>query len=211
MISSDADEGPLAVSGDRSGRPILSKVIAPLSREAIDALPCLFCFSGLYRDHSQQRRVAPVSSHDPAPAELVDEKWAGARTVGRRGAARLVRAQAPGVALGLGRGPGRPRGYAVELGASGSGGSADSEVVLGILQVERWAPAVEQSCRDEPSDQDARDALSTPDARDALGTPDGTQHWMDQPPAVEHALREAARRPHALLREPLSSPGAPFE
>src|SRR6266851_2406338 len=205
MISSDADEGPLAVSGDRSGRPILSKVIAPLSREAIDALPCLFCFSGLYRDHSQQRRVAPVSSRDPAPAELVDEKWAGARTVGRRGAARLVRAQAPGVALGLGRGPGRPRGYAVELGASGSGGSADSEVVLGILQVERWAPAVEQSCRDEPSDLDGLDA------RGAMGAPDGTQDWMDQPPAVEHALREAARRPHALLREPLSSPGAPFE
>src|SRR5713101_7926030 len=118
-------------------------------------------------------------------------------------------------------------GGGADRGASGrgaacarSGGSADSEVVLGMLQVERWAPAVEQSCRDEPSDQDgldargamgARDALSTPDARDALGTPDGTQHWMDQPPAVEHALREAARRPHALLREPLSSPGAPFE
>ena len=66
---------------------------------------------------------------------------------------------------------------------------------------------VEQSCRGGPGVPDALDDLDAPDARDAL---DGRQYWKEPARAVEREPREAARRLHALQREPGCSPGALF-
>src|SRR5262249_17906735 len=125
------------------------------------------------------------------------------------------------LALSLERCPGRRREVAVESETSGSRGSADSAEVAGILQVVRWAPPVEQSCRDDLGDldnPDARDGPDVPDGPDAQdaqggrGARDGTKHWMrEEAAAVERVPPEAARRPPVLEREPLLGLGAPIE
>jgi len=79
-----------------------------------------------------------------------------------------------------------------------------AEQALEMLRVMCRVLPVDQSCRDDPGAQDGLDDLG---ARDAL---DERQHWKEQARAVEREPREAARRPHALQREPLFSPGALF-
>ena len=94
----------------------------------------------------------------------MNAQWAGADR-GRRGVAQLVRARASELTLGLERGPGRLGGYAFDLEASGSGGLADSRLVLGILPVVHCAPPAEQMCQGDPGVQGERDGWRILNAR----------------------------------------------